>query len=68
MTIIRIVNLQRSKINVETNYHVEISGPNPPMERAAVESIGPEDTLTVDTGREVRIELRGETISVIALG
>lgn len=63
---VRIKNLERRRLVVETNTHIEIKSPNPPMAGpGGVEFLGPLDELFVDTEREVRIELRGDTIAVL---
>lgn len=65
---ISIVNrTQDRRIYVETNARIEITGPHANLAPAGLESISIEDVLTLDTEREVRIELRGETIAVLVL-
>lgn len=63
---VTIKNLERRRIMIETNTHIEIRGPNPPMPNATgVEYLAQGDELVVDTEREVRIELRGDAIAVL---
>lgn len=63
---VRIRNYTHQRLVLHTNTHLQISSPNPPMPNPqGIEFLGPEDEVLVDTEREVRIELRGDTLAVL---
>lgn len=64
-----IVNLEANRrLFIKTNARIEITSNHPNFAGPnGVESIGPDDVLNVMTEREVRIELRGDSLSVIVL-